>query len=1131
MRLSRRGSGRGWSRGKVLPAFALLVTVGAVALGLGSGAGQVRLPGGDQIARPRLFAPELAPSAHGPQQIRVAYSHLPLIFEPNQGQSDPQVKFLAPGSGYGLFLTTDEAVLALQPSVVGRPSSAKKLAVVRMKLAGANANPSLNGTDQLPGKSNYFIGNDPARWHHNVPQFARVRYQNVYPGIDLTYYGKQGRLEYDFEVAPGADPKQVILRFQGTNKLRLDAEGELVLTVSGGEVRLEAPRVYQKIGQEQKPVAGRFALLGRDQVGLELGPYDRSRALVIDPVLTYSTYLGGSGDEACSAPAILGVVTPGCPAIAVDSANGIGGPGNIYVAGSTTSSNFPTTTGVFQPSLAPGATANAFVAKFDPTGSSLIFSTYLGGNGTDTSAGVAVDSALNVYVAGSTTSSNFPTNGSNTPFQGAPQSAGKHVFVSELDPTGHTLLYSTYLSGNGTETATGLALDVHFKVYVSGTTTSTNPPTTALFPATLGAFQTCPGENSGNCASGVASQFFFSKLDPTLSGTASLVYSTYLGGSTPNAGGVTQETLGGGIAVDTNASTPNVYLTGGTDFTDMPVLNASQGTNGGGIDAWVAKFTPSNPSGTQEIYLTYLGGSGDEIANGVAVDSGGTAYITGSITTANFTPTLPSGTVPFQTASGGGIDAFVGKLGTPCTGTSCTGSNGTNVPLNYFSYLGGSGTDVGLAVAVDSIQGARLTGWTNSPNFPHPNNPVQSTLGGGTDAFVARIDTTAASSTAPGHFSTYLGGSLNDFGTSIATDSQANTFVAGETASSDFLTVAPPLTTPFQGNLHPPTDAFVSKLGPTVGLSMTQTPPTATPTTVGMGNQVTFKYTITNTGDLTTGITFSDTVALPPPAPPTTFVSATASPGSCGSVVSGAVLCNVGTLNAGATATVTIILTPTAPTTPNPAAVTLPNSATANVTGSTISASASAPSVTVNDFDTAVAPATSPPILAGTAATYTVTVTPTQNSATAFPDTVALSCSSGLPTGATCAFTNGASIPNLNNGPQSRQLVINTTVRPTPTAGLWQRGEPGGPLYATWLPVSGLALLGLGMRKTSRKRRWLMGLLLGGFFALVLFQAGCGSSGKSPPPTGGTPAGTYTITVTATSGSATRTAQMQLVVQ
>jgi hypothetical protein len=1067
-------------------ALALLVA-GATVLWLGSGADQSRLAG-QLVASPAIFNP--ATSTHGQQQIRVAYGHLPLIFESNQGQTDPRVKFLARGSGYGLFLTADEAVLSLQSSVVRRRSSGKPASVLRMQLAGADADAAIIGADRLPGRSNYFVGNDPAKWHRNVPQFARVRYSSVYPGIDLVYYGNKGRLEYDFEVSPGADPKQVALRFQGPEKIELNASGDLVLATNGGDVRLHAPRVYQKIGEEQRPVAGRFVLRAKDQVGFEVGAYDRSRTLVIDPVLTYSSYLGGSGEEACSAITLLPVAS-GCPAVAADSATGIGGPGNIYLAGSTSSADFPPQPGVLG-SLT--GTANIFVSKLDPSGATLIFSTYLGGDGIDTSAGIAVDSALNVYVAGTTSSSDFPT--SSNAFQPAPLAAGNHAFASELSFDGTSLLYSTYLAGSSTDAATGLALDFRGKMYISGTTTSTN------FPTTPGAIQT---------TSKASNQFFFTKLDPIASsGPASLTYSTYIGGSNPAAG----QTKGGGIAVDNNAGTPNVYLTGGTDFTDMPALNAAQGALAGGLDAWVAKINPTAASGSQLLYLTYLGGTGDDVGTGVAVDGSFNTYVAGSTNSPDMV--IPTGTTPFQkclddptnpatcptgvTAS----DAFVAKIGNPVSGSS-------TFPLNYFSYLGGSGDDVGLAIAVDSIQGARITGSTNSADFPHPNNPVQPALGGGTDAFAARIDTTATTNTALGHYSTWLGGTGNDAGTAVSLDTQGNSYVAGETASVDF-----PTQNPFQATLNGASDAFVTKLGPVVNLAMAasvcSTPPCPP---VGVGNQVAYKFVITNNGDLTSGITFLDTL----PASGATFVSAAASPGSCGGVSNNTVSCNIGTLNGGATATVTITLTPTS------APTTLTNSATASVAGSSFTSSASA-SATVNDYSVSVAPA-SVTVAAGAAATYTATVaTIPQNSA--IPNSVSLSCSSGLPTGATCEFTNNP-IPDLNTGSQSRALAINTTARPKPTA---QLHSSGGAFYASLLPISGLTLLGLGLGgKTSRRRRALLGLLLGGFLALILFQAGCGASSTTTTTTGGTPAGTYPVTVTATSGSATRTSTLELVVQ
>ena len=1043
---------------RVLMAFLALILAGATVFGFGAKA----LP-------PRSSAEKLAsfsPAATAQQQH--GFANLPLVFESNQGQSDSQVKFLSRGSGYGLFLTANQAVLTLQHSSLSRQHSARQVSVVRMALDGANQSSQLVGMDPLPGKSNYLIGSNPAKWHRNVPQFAQVRYDNVYRGIDLVYYGNQGRVEYDFKVAPGADPKQIALRFPGSRKVELTSSGDVVLATVAGNVRLETPRVYQEIGETQQPVAGRFILRDNNRVGFELGAYDHSRTLIIDPVLTYSTYLGGSGNEGCTA--ISGSVKAGCPAIAVDSA------GNAYVAGTTTSTDFPPSGTPFQAALSGGA--DIFIAKFNSAGSALIFSTYLGGTGTDTSAGVAADSGFNVVVAGTTNSADFPTNGTNAAFQPSALSSGNHVFVSKLDSTGSNLLYSTYLSGStGADNDTGLALDVRGRAYLTGTTTSTD------FPTTSGAFQT---------TSKATNQFFLSKIDPALTGAGSLVYSTYLGGSAPASG----VTVGGGIAVDTSSTSPSVLITGGTNFTDMPVVNASQGTNAGGIDAFVAKFIPTNASGTEQIYLTYLGGSGDDIGNGIAVDAGGSAYVTGSTTSSN----LPAaGTGPFQPASGGGTDAFLVKLNNPTSGSS--------VALTYSTYLGGSGTDDGLAVSVDSLQGARVTGYTDSSNF-HTQAPVQVSLGGGTDAFAARIDTTATTATAAGHYSTFLGGSGNDRGTGIAVDPQGASYVAGETASSNF-----PKQNPFQSSLNGSSDAFVTKLGSSVTLSIAAA---ATPSPTGVGNQVSFKYTITNNGDLTTGITFSD--VLPSGA---TFVSASSSPGSCGTPTGSpsTLTCSIGTLNAGAIATVTVILTPTV-------AGSIGNSGTVTVLGSTFTATAST-SATVADFSISVAPP-SVTVPAGTPATYQVTVTPTG----AFPNSVSLSCTSGLPAATSCAFTNNP-IPNLNNGAQSRALNINTTARPLPATARLAPGRVSGvPLYATWLPVCGIALLGLRVGgKASRKRLMLTGVLLIGFFALILFQAGCGGSSSTTTTTGGTPAGTYTITVTGTSGSATRTTTVGLVVQ
>ncbi len=754
MRLNRRGNGGSTAGSYIVIIFMLvagfcLFRLDASSAKTGAAGVSVTHPDGAVLST-GISHPE----------ANLNYSHLPLVFELNQGQTDPQVKFLARGSGYGLFLTSSEAVLELQSGPRGNDS------VVRMQLAGANKNAVVSATDQLPGKSNYLLGNDPAKWQRDVPQFARVHYSKVYPGINLVYYGVQGRMEFDFEVAPGADPRQIALRFRGPKKLKVTPDGELILASANGDLRFHSPKIYQQIGNERTPVAGRFKLRSQHEAGFELAFYDPTRTLIIDPVLSYSTYLGGNGAESCSAISGIAVPpgpgTPGCPAIAVDSAS------RVYMAGSTTSTVFPNPTA----SPALRGTANVFLAQLDSSGSALIFSTYLGGTGKDVPTGVAVDSGFNVYVAGTTTSSDFPV--SAGAFQASALSVGPHVFVSKLNSTASAVLYSTYLSGSGADNATGLAIDPSGKAYVTGTTTSPAFPTSGGFPVTTGTFQSAPK---------AVNQFFLSRLDPGQTGAASLLYSTYIGGSTP-ANGVT---AGGGIAVDTNSS---AYITGGTNFTDMPVLNASQGTNNGGVDAFVGEFLfPSNGTQPTRNYLTYFGGSGDEAGYAITVDASFSAYITGSTTSTNIA--VPTGTTAFQAANGGGIDAFVAKFGNlTLTTTSPTGT----VPFNYFSFLGGSGTDIGLGIAVDTIGGARVSGWTNSGNFPTLNVPSGLGAGSFPDAFAARIETTATSTTTAGNYSTYLGGNGTDVGTSIAVDSTGASYVGGETSSSNF-----PVLTPFQG--------------------------------------------------------------------------------------------------------------------------------------------------------------------------------------------------------------------------------------------------------------------------------------------------------------------------------------------
>ncbi len=1087
MRLNRRGLGTGLLRSRIVPAGLLVVAAGAALLSLDPH------PQKTSEASPFPLPTMAAKPSLGTKAKFSDYAHLPLMFEPNQGQTAPEVRFIARGAGYGLFLTEREAVLSLSTGAAGKPTRT----AVHMKLAGANERVAVEGTDPLPGKSNYFVGNDPSKWHRNVPQYARVRYAEVYPGVDLVYYGNQGNLEYDFQVAPGANPKKIQLTFEGTRDLKL-ADGDLVLATAAGDVRLEAPRVYQADGAVRKPVAGSFVLLAEDRVGFSVGAYDRSKTLIIDPALNYSSYLGGAGTERL-------------PSIAVDSAL------DMYVAGTTNSTDFPVTDGS---TFKTGATSNIFVAKFDPTGANLIFATYLGGTGADTSVGVAVDAALNVYLAGTTTSTDFPT--SPSAFQGTPKSRGlPHAFVTQLTMSG-ALQYSTYLSGTGTDTASGMTLDNKGFVYVIGITDSTDFP---LAPV-AGTFQsTLQG----------AKAFFISKVAPTSTGANSLSFSTYFGGGFPTTGTVT----GGAIAVDNNANVSNIYLTGGTTFlftgqnsqTDFPIKNAYQSCLGTApapppqtcptsvtqSDAFIAKLNPGTTTGVQLLYSTYLGGSGTDVGLGIGLDASGNAYITGSTDSPTFP--LASGTQGNtikgpQQAPGGGQDAFVAKINNPATGTGTT-----NVQFTYFTYIGGSADDVGNAIAVDNVQGAEVVGTTKSANLIQATtlpvgNAFQGTLHGTQDAFVARLDTLGTTSTTSQYVS-FLGGSGLETGTGIAIDTDSNAYVTGETTSpNDF----PKSALPFQSALKGPQDVFVTKLGPNLSFDLQVTSPSSN--TTNAGNQIAFNYQIKNTGDTTSNVAFIDNLSGGSGSAPVTFVSASVSGGSCAaSPTDNKVLCSLGTIKGGDTSTVTINLLPTG-------GGTVGNSGTVSV--GSFTATKTATPVVVNTFKLTALKA-SDTVVAGNPASYLIQLSPQSQ----FTASISIACSAGLPastgTGGAAGCTPSTNPVTLQGtSPSTVTLVINTVPRVTTTAS----SQPGrGFFYASWLPITGIAFLGIGIGSRLRRgRRVLGGLLFIVVATLILLQPAC-SGHSNTTTTTGTPAGTYTVTVTASSGSFSQTIPITLVVQ
>ncbi len=676
----------------------------------------------------------------GQPEFVAAYGKLPLAFEANQGQTDPQVKFLARGRGYTLFLTATEAVLRL----AGTRDQAH---VVRMKLLGANPSPVVAGLERMPGSYNYFLGNDPQRWKTNVPGYQRVAYHNVYPGIDLIYYGGQQHLEYDLVVEPGAHPESIRLRFEGADKLEIDGQGDLVLETAAGYLRLKKPAIYQPVHGQKRPVAGDYVKKSEREIAFQVGAYDANTPLVLDPVLVYSTYLGGSAFDVARG-------------IAVDSA------GSAYITGVTNSLDFPTSP-PFESAFGGGN--NVFVTKLTPAGDALVYSTSIGGLGDDTGQAIAVDAAGNAYVTGSTSSENFPTAGA---FQAQParsvDPSGVSVvttdaFVLKLNADGTSLVYSSYLGGAGTDIGRGIAVDGAGNAYLTGNTTSLN------FPA-KNPFQAAKGDTNT-----FSSDAFAAKVNAA--GNA-LVYSTYLGGSADDQGFA--------IAAD---SAGNAYVTGQTFSVNFPTVNPLQAARGGNPsqsipDAFVTKI---NPAGSELVFSTYLGGSSNDQGNGIAVDAAGNAYVTGLANSRDFP------VVPLQPVLG---TAFVAKL------------NAQGSALIYSRSVGGNGTDVGAAVAVDSAGNAYVTGVTTSTNFPTVNSIQRlpdPRLGFFQIAFVTKLDPTGTSLV----YSTPLGGG-SDSGAGIAVDPAGNAYVTGQTFSFNFPTIKA-----YQSTFGGSADGFVAKIADT----------------------------------------------------------------------------------------------------------------------------------------------------------------------------------------------------------------------------------------------------------------------------------------------------------------------------
>ncbi len=692
------------------------------------------------------------PDATSRAEAQAAYGKLPLHFEANRGQTDGQVKFLSRGHGYGLYLTETETVLKLR----------NESSVLRMKLLGANPHPHVAGLDKLPGKTNYFIGSDPQKWRTDVPTYAKVKYEAVYPGVDVVYYGTQGReLEYDFIVAPGADPKAIRLSFEGADKLELDRGGDLVLRLADKPLHLRKPVVYQEKDGVKQVITSSYAMTAEREVGFDIAAYDASRPLVIDPVLAYSTYLGGSGQDAGLEIAVnahgsafvTGLTTsldfPPAPAapklgpgggydafvVKLNAAGSalvystyLGGSddenfhGNIsyggiaidendqaYVTGLTKSKDFPAMAGALSVNL--NGYSDAYVTKLNAAGNAMLYSTFLGGKGFDGGQGIAVDQFGQAYVTGQDESGDLPIVNGFQPVHSAGCSSGyKDGFVAKLNAAGGALLYSSYFGGSACNLGWGIAVDSAQNVYVMGETVTPN------FPTTANAFD--PTFN------GVA-DIFITKMNTNLAGPASLSYSAFLGGS-----GEERVGYSGSVAVDPTGQFIHVTgLTASVAPADFPIKNAAQPLPNGPYDAFITKldttqpYDPLKPTADQPqlVYSTYLGGGGGESGAGIAVDINGNAYVAGSSGgTFPSTPGMPTCSDP---------GAFVVKL-------NAAGS------IKYAACLSGAGQDTGLDVAVDPAGSAYVTGFSESANFPLVN-PLQPVFAGGgappSDGFVTKL--------------------------------------------------------------------------------------------------------------------------------------------------------------------------------------------------------------------------------------------------------------------------------------------------------------------------------------------------------------------------------------------------------
>ena len=713
------------------------------------------------------------------QQIKKSefvFQKQPILFEKNRGQFDSDVDFVSRNDHLNLYLSGNHAKVSLDP--LNRKND------IKIVLLNANQTPQFRGINQVSGKINYFSGQKKEAWTHHVPLYEKVAYESVYPGIDLLYYDSNGELEYDFIVAPNVDYQLIKLKFEGTKKLELNAAGDLLLHTEQGVIIQKAPRVYQKENSVKQTIESRYLLADNYEVSFQVADYDETRALIIDPVLTYASYLGGTDNEEGND-------------IAVDS------NGNTYIIGNTTSADFPLNNPL--QNQYRGGKYDLFVSKFDADNTH-IFTTHLGGSGDDQGLSIAVDQDGYIYIAGETNSINFPIESSIQSTLGGKddknceESNGSKIdcndaFIAKLSNDGSELLFSTYLGGDNKEIARSIAVDDEENVYIAGVTTSYNFPVINEIQSTLKQQEASISELRERC--GVSTviknhgDIFISKLDTKNSST---VFSTYLGGTCVDAAF--------GIALD---NSKNIFVTGMTASPDFPAQIDNDLCSDSEIENETClpfqqdfKFQTDifllklNPEANKILYATYFGDDGSEVGLDVAVDDAGAAYITGYTDSPNL-----GHLSPFQGKHGGGRDAFIAKFSAEKGG------------LLYSSYLGGDKDDEGHGIAVNTQEEIYITGKTSSDNFP-VCNPIRGVYGGKGDAFVSKFYFPSGENISGNNlcklpvsnddpnllkleYSSYLGGSAKDSIKNIALTENINPeiFLIGQTKSTDLTTVNP----------------------------------------------------------------------------------------------------------------------------------------------------------------------------------------------------------------------------------------------------------------------------------------------------------------------------------------------------